>query len=118
MGILIVRLKVIEYKEDSFCYLSSYSPDLGLQAACLLTLSFRPYAFKTFVSSAKRICSPKPFRILYLFYNLNPHLLSSSLTPKKTNFSCSKWVDRTPGSCTHCIQRTVSPSTCMVVPKP
>ena len=34
MGRLIIRLKAIKYKEDFFCYLSSY-PDLGLQAACL-----------------------------------------------------------------------------------
>ena len=71
MGILIVKLKAIKYKKDSFCYLSSYSLDLGLLAVCLLTLSFRPYAFKTFVSSAEHICSPKPSRILDPFYNLN-----------------------------------------------
>ena len=47
MGRLVVRLKAIEYKEDFFCYLSSYLPDLGLQATCLLTLFFRPYAFRT-----------------------------------------------------------------------
>ena len=54
---IIVRLKAIEYKENFFCYLSSYPPDLGFQAACLLTLFFWPYAFKTFVSLAERICS-------------------------------------------------------------
>ena len=83
MGILVVRLKVIKYKENSFCYLSFYPSDLGLLAACLLTLSFRLYAFKTFVSSAERICSPKPSRILDLFYNLNSYLLIFSLTPKR-----------------------------------
>ena len=83
MGILIVKLKAIDYKENSFCYLSSYLPDLSFQVACLLTLLFRPYAFRTFVSLAKRICSPKLFRILDLFYNLNPYLLSFLLTPKR-----------------------------------
>ena len=85
MGILIVRLKAIEYKEDSFCYLSSYSLDFGLQAAYLLILSLWPYAFRTFVSLAERICSSKSFRILDSFYNLNPHLLSSSLTSKRSS---------------------------------
>ena len=90
MGILVVRLKAIKYKEDFFCYSSSYPPDLGLLAACLLTLSFRPYAFRTFVSSAERICSPKPSRILDPFYNLNPHSLSLSLTAKRpTSFVAS-----------------------------
>ena len=34
IGILIVRLKAIEYKEDFFYYLSFY-PNLGLQAVYL-----------------------------------------------------------------------------------
>ena len=90
MSILIIRLKAIKYKENSFCYLSSYPPDFSLQAACLLILFFRLYAFKTFISSAERIYSPKPSRILDLFYNLNFHLLDSSLTPKKpTSFVAS-----------------------------
>ena len=103
MGIMVVRLKAIEYKENFFCYLSSYPSDLGFLAACLLTLSFWPYAFKTFISLAERICSPKPSRILDPFYNLNPYLLSSLLTSKKANFSCSKWVDQIPGSRTCCV---------------
>ena len=84
MGILIVKLKTIKYKEDSFYHLSFYPPDLGLQAACFLTLSFRSYAFRTFVSSAECIHSSKSSRILDPFYNLNPHLLSSSLIPKRS----------------------------------
>ena len=86
MGILVVRLKAIKYKKDSFCYLSSYPLDLGLQAACLLTLSFQPYAFRTFVFLAERICSSKPFRILDPFYNLNSYLLNSLLTLKMSTF--------------------------------
>ena len=35
---IVVRIKAIKYKEDSFYYLSSYPADFGLQAACLLTL--------------------------------------------------------------------------------
>ena len=34
-GGIVVRLKAIEYKKDSFYYLSSYSPDLSAQAICL-----------------------------------------------------------------------------------
>ena len=30
MGRLVVRLKAIKDKEDFFCYLFSYTPDLGL----------------------------------------------------------------------------------------
>ena len=37
MGILVIKLKAIEYKEDSFYYLSSYPPDFNSQAACLQT---------------------------------------------------------------------------------
>ena len=113
MGIIIVRLKAIA--KDFFCYLSSYFPNLGLQVACFLTLFFQPYAFKTFVSSAKHICSPKP-RIPDLFYNLNPHSLSSLLT-LKANFSHSNWVDQISESCICCVQQAVSPTICMVVPK-
>ena len=47
MDKLIVRLKAIKYKEDFFCYLSSYL-DLDLQAACLSILFFRPHAFRSF----------------------------------------------------------------------
>ena len=75
MGGIIIRLKAIEYKEDSSYYLSFYSPDLGLEATYFLTLLFRPYTFKTFVSSAKHICSPKSFRIPDLFNNMKPQLL-------------------------------------------
>ena len=86
MDILVVRLKAIEYKEDSFCYLFFYPPDLNILTVCFLTLTFRPYAFRIFVSLAERICLPKPFQILDTFYNLNHHLLSSLLTPKKPTF--------------------------------
>ena len=111
MGILVIKLKAIKYKENSFCYLSSYSPNFGLQAVCFLTLSFRPYAFKTFICLAECICLPKPSRILNSFYNLNPDLLNFSLTPKNANIFCSKWVDRTPGSRTRCVQQVMSLST-------
>ena len=33
---IVVKLKAIKYKKDSFYYLSSYLSDLGLQAACFL----------------------------------------------------------------------------------
>ena len=36
-GRIVVRLKAIEYKEDFFYYLSSYSSDLSLQAICIQT---------------------------------------------------------------------------------
>ena len=114
-GEIVVRLKAIKYKEDSFCYFCSYLPVLGLQAAYLLTLFFRPYAFRTFVSSAERICSPKP-QIPDLFYNLNLHLLSFLLTPKASFFH-SDWVDQTSGIRTHCVQQAMFFTTRMVVLK-
>ena len=86
MGRLVIILKAIKYKKDSFCFLSFYPPDLDFQAACLLTLFFRLYVFRIFVSLVKRICLSKP-RILDPFYNLNPHLLSSLLTPRSASFT-------------------------------
>ena len=91
MDKLVIRLKAIEYKEDSFYYLFSYPPDLGFQVACLLTLFFWPYTFKTFVSLAECICLFKP-RILDLSYNLNPHLLGILLT-LKISFFHSDWFE-------------------------
>ena len=49
-GRIVVRLKTIKYKEDSFCYLSFYPSDLGFQALCLLILFFQLYAFKILYS--------------------------------------------------------------------
>ena len=40
MDRFLIRLKAIEYNEDFFCYLSSYTPDLGFQALYFLTLFF------------------------------------------------------------------------------
>ena len=100
MGIFVVRLKAIKYNKDSSYYLSSYPPNLGLLVACLLTLVFRPYAFRIFVFSVEHICSSKLFLIPDLFYNLSPYLLSSMLT-SKVNFFCCNEVDQTPDSCTY-----------------
>ena len=110
----IVRLKAIEYKEDFFCYLSSYLPDLGLQAACLLTLFFRPHAFRTSYPWRNAFVYPS-FGSQIRSNNLNPHSLSPSLTQWLT--SHSNRVDQTPGSRTRCVQRVVHPTTRMVVPK-
>ena len=98
---IVVKLKAIEYKKKSFCYLSSYSPDLSFQVTYLLALFFRPYAFRTFVSLAERICLPKSW-IPDPFYNLNPHLLSFLLSPK-ISFFHSNWVDQIPRSRTCCV---------------
>ena len=122
----VVRLKAIEYKEDCFCYLSSYS-DLGLQAACLQILSFRPHAFRSFSSGRM----PSEFSTKHIRPNLGfvstiwtlSRTLSSLLTRyqrpawrQRVNFSlviasnCNR-ADPTPGSRTRCIQRVVlSPS--------
>ena len=77
MGITVIRLKAIKYKENSFCYIFSYFSDLSLQVACLLTLFFRLYALRTFVSLEKRICLPKSSQIS----DLNKHFeLSITVT--------------------------------------
>ena len=98
MGIFKVRLKAIKYKENSFYYFFSYPPDLSFQIACLLTLFFQPYTFKTFVSLAKHIYFSKPSWILNLFYNLNFYLLSFLLI-SKVNFFCNNLSDQTSGNC-------------------
>ena len=79
IGRLIVRLKAIKYKEDFFCYLSSY-PDLGLQAACLQILSFRPHAFRSFSLGrmpsgflTKHICPSLGSQICFNNLNLVPY---------------------------------------------
>ena len=83
MGRLIVRLKAIKYKEDFFCYLSSY-PDLGPQVAYIQILSFRPHAFRPFPLgrmpsgfSIKHICPS--LRSWIGFNNLNLVLYVESL---------------------------------------
>ena len=45
MSRLIIRLKVIEYKKDFFCYLSFYL-DLDFWSVYLKILFFRPHIFK------------------------------------------------------------------------
>ena len=72
MSIFVIRLKAIKYKENSFCYLSSYPPDLGFETVCLLTLFFRLYAFRTFLFLMECIHLSKSSWISNLFYHLNP----------------------------------------------
>ena len=71
MGRLVVRLKTIKYNKDSFCYLSSYTTNLGFQAPCLLTLFFRPYAFKTLY----------PWQNTFVHPNLRFQIHSNNWTP-------------------------------------
>ena len=100
-----------------------FFPDLGLQAACFLILSLRPYASRSFPS--RRIPSRSSMNIhsslgsQICSNNLNPPLLSPLLTPcqearmatlEPTSFlllNCCNRGDQTPGSRTCCVQRTV-----------
>ena len=100
MGRLIIRLKAIKYNKDFFCYLSSYTPDLGLQAPCFLTLFFWPYTFKTLYSRRNASIHPSFGSQIY-FNNLNSHLLSPLLTQWST--SHSNRIDQIPGSHIHCV---------------
>ena len=84
IGRLIIRLKIIKYNEDSFCYLSSYIPNLGLQALCLLILFFQLYIFRT-LSLAECICSLK-FWISDLFEQFKS-LFAKSIVNPKVDFS-------------------------------
>ena len=45
---IIVRLKAIKYKKNSFYYLFFYLTNLNLQAIYFLILFFKSYTFKTF----------------------------------------------------------------------
>ena len=115
MGILVVKLKAIKYKEDSFCYLSSSRPwpsgcmpyDPVLPAVCLQNFHILggTHLFTQAFSDPRSVLQSKP---LFAEFLADPH---------KTNFSCSNWVDQTPGSHTHCVKQAVPPTTRMVVSK-
>ena len=70
MGILIVRLKTIEYKEDSFCYLSSSRPRLSgcmfsdpiFPAVCLQNFCFfgGTHLFTQTFSDPKSVLQSEP----------------------------------------------------------
>ena len=82
IGRLIVKLKAIKYKQDFFCYLSFY-PNLGLQAACLQILFFRPHTFRSFPSDriflrflTKHICPSLGSQIYFNNLNLVPYVES------------------------------------------
>ena len=66
---LVVRLKTIKYNENSFCYLSSYSPNLGLQAPYFLILFFWPYAFRTLY----------PWQNVFIYLNFRSQIYSNNL---------------------------------------
>ena len=89
MGGIVVRLKAIEYKEDSFCYLSSYPPDLGLQAACLQTLFFRPLAFRTSYPRRNTFAQASDPRSVPTIWTL-----SRSLSPSLTRCQRPAWWHR------------------------
>ena len=84
---IVIRLKAIKYKEDSFCYLFSYHLDFGLQAAYFLTLFFWLNVFKTFVSLAERI------------YLLKLSQISDPSKQSKPPIAAKKWVNQIPRSC-------------------
>ena len=114
MGRLVVKLKTIKYNKDFFCYLSSYTPDLGFQTLCLLTLFFRPYAFRTLYPQWNTfIYSSLGSQIRS--NNLNSHLLSLLLTQWST--SHNDWVDQTLESHTCYVQRVICLTTHMIVQK-
>ena len=86
---IVIKLKVTKYKEDFFCYLSSYLLDLGLQTSYLLTL----------------FSGCMPSKLLILGKHFHSSFGSQIRSTIQTPICChSNWVDQTPGSHTCCVQ--------------
>ena len=80
MSILVVKLKAIKSKKNSFYYLSSYSPNLSSQAACL-----QIYLSSTKTQFAQASDPRSVSTILTVPYLLSLSLATRCLSPQATS---------------------------------
>ena len=115
IGRLVVRLKAIKYKEDSFYYLSSSRP------WPLSYMSSNPVLPAVYLQNFCILGGTHLFTLAFLdprsVLQSEPPFAEFLADPQKASFSRSNWVNQTPGSRTCCVQQAVPPTTRMVVPK-